>query len=118
MAGTLLIGYDVEGLIPEVRARWGHHYADPDGVTRAFVSMTSAPSEKTRNSPSSAGCWNTPGARTSVSSPAANTTSKCGEVDANQLSLMDTLHLRTNLSRRRISCRTGFQSWCALATIS
>jgi peptidoglycan/xylan/chitin deacetylase (PgdA/CDA1 family) len=39
MAGTLLIGYDVEGMIPAVRARWGHHYTDPDGVTREFLSI-------------------------------------------------------------------------------
>ncbi len=37
MPGTLLIGYDVEGLIPEIRERWGKAYPDPKAVTRIFL---------------------------------------------------------------------------------
>ena len=37
MAGTLLIGYDVEGLIKEIRELWGKEYPDPKAVTRIFL---------------------------------------------------------------------------------
>lgn len=37
MSGTLLIGYDVEGLIEESRNKWGKAYSDPEAVTRIFL---------------------------------------------------------------------------------
>ncbi len=37
MPGILLIGYDVEGLVEEVRERWGDAYPDPEAVTSAFL---------------------------------------------------------------------------------
>lgn len=37
MPGTLLIGYDVEGVIKEIREKWGKAYSDSEAVTRIFL---------------------------------------------------------------------------------
>ncbi len=37
MPGTLLIGYDVEGLVQEVREKWGDAYPHPEAVTQMFL---------------------------------------------------------------------------------
>ena len=41
MPGTLIIGYDVEGLIKEVREGWGKIYSDPEAVTGIFLTKAS-----------------------------------------------------------------------------